>query len=241
MQDFDQKMRWSNDIFYYSRYVDDIIIVSSSREKIADFLNGLCACLPTGLELNSDKKDIVEASVRVEKNAKYLFQFDYLGYKFLVKNPTNGSANKTRTGNLFRKVHIDIAEKKIKKIKTRIVRSFLSYSKINDWKLLRDRVVFLTQNFCIYNPKAGGKKIAGIYYNYPLVSDDAPSLKELDRFLRNAVLAKNGRIFSITNTMLSTCQKRQLLKRSFLKGHRNRSFIHFSATRISQIQSCWLY
>jgi hypothetical protein len=124
---------------------------------------------------------------------------------------------------------------------TRIVRSFLSYAKSNDWGLLRDRVAFLTQNFSVYNPKAGGKKIAGIYHSYPLVSEGAAGLKELDRFLRNAVLSKNGRVFPVTNAMLSAHQKRQLLTRSFAKGHSSRSFVHFSTTRISQIQSCWIY
>lgn len=199
MQDFDQKVRWAGNTFYYSRYVDDIIIVSSAREKATEFLHDLCTWLPPGLELNPDKKAIVEASARVEKEssviAPNLLQFDYLGYQFLVKNPTKQQAGKTKDGDLYRKVQVDIARKKIKRIKTRIVRSFLSYAKSNDWELLRDRVAFLTQNFSVYNPKAGGKKIAGIYHSYPLVSEGAPGLKELDRFLRNAVLAKNGRVF----------------------------------------------
>lgn len=245
MQDFDQKIRWASNTFYYSRYVDDIIIVSSAREKETDFLRELCAWLPPGLELNPDKKNIVAASARVEKEsstiAPNLLQFDYLGYQFLVKNPTKQEAGKAKDGELYRKVHVDIARKKIKRIKTRIVRSFLSYAKSNDWELLRDRVAFLTQNFSVYNPKAGGKKVAGIYHSYPLVSEGATGLKELDRFLRNAVLSNDGRVFSITNTIISAHQKRQLLAYSFVRGHGNRSFIHFSATRISQIQSCWVY
>jgi len=244
MQEFDQKVRWANDTFYYSRYVDDIIIVSSAREKVADFLTELCAWLPPGLELNPDKKYISEASNRVAKvsslAAPNLLQFDYLGYQFLVRNPMKKEVGNTKDGDLFRKVKVDIARKKIKRIKTRIVRSFLNYSKTSDWELLRDRVAFLTKNFSVYNPKAGGKKVAGIYHSYSLVSNDAPGLKELDRFLRNAVLAKNGRVFSITSAMLTAHQKRQLLAHSFARGHSSRSFIHFSATRISQIQSCWV-
>lgn len=245
MQDFDQKMRWASNTFYYSRYVDDIIIVSSAREDEESFLRELRSSLPPGLELNPDKKNIVEATARVAIDsstiAPSLLQFDYLGYQFLVKNPTKQEAGRTKPVQLYRKVHVDIARKKIKRIKTRVVRSFLSYAKSNDWGLLRDRIAFLTQNFSVYNPKAGGKKIAGIYHSYPLISDDAAGLKELDRFLRNAVLSKKGRIFSITNTMISAHQKRQLLGYSFARGHKNRSFIHFSATRISQIQSCWIY
>lgn len=245
MQDFDRKVHWASNTFYYSRYVDDIIIISSAREKAAEFLNELCAWLPPGLELNPTKKSITEASARAEKEnsiaAKNLLQFDYLGYQFSVKNPTKQQAGKTKDGELFRKVHVDIASKKIKKIKTRIIRSFLNYAKTSDWGLLRDRIAFLTQNFSVYNPKSGGKKIAGIYHSYPLVSENAPGLRELDRFLRNAVLAKNGRVFSKTSSTLSAQQKRQLLAHSFARGHSSRSFVHFSAPRISQIQSCWVY
>lgn len=245
MQDFDQKMRWASDVFYYSRYVDDIIVVSSTREDETIFLRELCSCLPPGLELNPDKKNIVAATTRVAKEssaiAPNLLQFDYLGYQFLVKNPTKQEAGKTKDGELYRKIHVDIARKKIKRMKTRIVRSFLSYAKSNDWGLLRDRIAFLTQNFSVYNPKAGGKKVAGIYHSYPLISEGSAGLKELDRFLRNAVLSKKGRVFSITNTIISAHQRRQLLAYSFERGHSNRSFIHFSATRISQIQSCWIY
>lgn len=245
MQEFDQKMRWGSDVFYYSRYVDDIIIVSSAREDETDFLRELRSFLPPGLELNPDKKNIAAATARVAKEdcaiAPNLLQFDYLGYQFLVKNPTKQEAGKTKDGELYRKVHVDIARKKTKRIKTRIVRSFLSHAKSNDWGLLRDRIAFLTQNFSVYNSKAGGKKVAGIYHSYPLISEGAASLKDLDRFLRNAILSKKGRVFSMTNTIISAHQKRQLLAYSFVKGHSNRSFIHFSATRISQIQSCWIY
>lgn len=245
MQGFDQKMRWASDVFYYSRYVDDIIIISSAREDETIFLRELRSCLPPGLELNPDKKSIVAATTRVTKEASAiapnLLQFDYLGYQFSVKNPTKQEAGQTKDGGLYRKVHVDIARRKIKRMKTRIVRSFLSFAKSNDWELLCNRIAFLTQNFSVYNPKAGGKKVAGIYHSYPLISEGSAGLKELDRFLRNAVLSKKGRVFSITNTIISAHQKRQLLAYSFERGHSNRSFIYFSATRISQIQSCWIY
>lgn len=245
MQDFDLNVRGMTNTFFYARYVDDIIIVSSAIENENDFLRELCAWLPPGLELNPEKKNIVVAKSRVEKEispiAPTLLQFDYLGYAFLVKNPTKQEAGKRKDGDLYRKVHVDIARKKIKRIKTRIVRSFLSYALSKDWQLLRDRIAFLTQNFSVYNPKAGGKKIAGIYHSYPLVSEGAPGLRELDRFLRNAVLSKKGRVYSTTNALTSSHQKRELLKYSFARGHGDRIFTHFSAPRISEIQSCWLY
>lgn len=244
MQEFDQNVRWASDTFYYSRYVDDIIIVSSGREKVADFLGALCDSLPPGLKINPEKKDIAEIPARVKKVnsaiSPNLIQFDYLGYQFSVRNPTRQEAGDAKDGDIARKVEVDIAKKKIQRIKTRLIRSFLDYSKTSDWELLRDRVAFLTQNFSVYNPKVGGKKVAGIYHNYPLVSNEAPGLRELDRFLRGAVLSKTGRVFSATAPMLAKHQKRQLLKYSFARGHASRSFVHFSAVKISQIQRCWM-
>lgn len=49
MQDFDQKMRWASDVFYYSRYVDDIIIVSSTREDETDFYGNYVRAFLLGL------------------------------------------------------------------------------------------------------------------------------------------------------------------------------------------------
>lgn len=245
MHDFDQKVRRDNDVFYYARYVDDIIIISSGREDKAEFLRDLCAWLPNGLQLNSDKTAIVEILGKVEQDnstvAPSLLQFDYLGYQFLVKNPTKDEAGKKKNGELHRKVYVDIARKKIKRIKTRIIRSFLSYAKSGDWSLFRDRIAFLTQNFSVYNQKAGRNKLAGIYYSYPLVSEDASGLKDLDQFLKNAVLSKKGRVFSITHAKTTAYQRRQLLAYSFVRGHSNRSFVYFSTKRISKIQSCWIY
>ncbi len=243
MKQFDHLIRSGDDTFYYSRYVDDIIIMTSTREKKAEFVTWIKSSLPPGLSLNPNKREIVEVLSKVEKIkgscAPHIFSFDYLGYAFTVSNPTTVEAGNKKNGELNRSVLIDIASRKIKKFKTRIVRAFLDYGKTGDWDLLRDRVAFLTQNFSVYNPKAGGKKLAGIYYSYPLVNAESGGLLELDRYLRNAVLARTGRVFSKSALRLCGKQKRQLLSSSFVRGHASQSFIHFSGHRISDIQRCW--
>lgn len=244
MQEFDQKVRWAADTFFFARYVDDIIAITSARESTPDFLAQVCSWLPPGLTLNPKKREIVEAPAKISKVnaavAPELLSFDYLGYKFSVRNPTKLEAAGAKDGELFRSVNVDIATKKLKRIKTRLIRSFLDYATTNDWELLRDRIAFLTQNFSVYNPKAGGKKIAGIYYSYPLVTLASPGLKELDDFLRNAVLAKHGRVFIKTSPLLDGKKRRALLGYSFVRGHTDHSFVHFSPQRISAIQNCWL-
>ncbi|MEF8704238.1 MAG: antiviral reverse transcriptase Drt3a [Candidatus Accumulibacter sp. UW26] len=243
MQQFDHLMRSAVETFYYSRYVDDIIIVTSARENTAEFVAWIRNSLPPGLKLNPEKKKIVETLKKVDKikgpSTGPTFSFDYLGYAFAVSNPTTKEAGGKNKSELNRCVSINIASRKLQKIKTRIVRSFLDFSSSGDWGLLRDRIAFLTQNFSVYNPKAGGKKLAGIYHSYPLVTTDSGGLLELDRFLRNAVFARTGRVFSKSALLLSSKQKRQLLGSSFVRGHTTQSFIHFSANRISEIQRCW--
>lgn len=243
MQQFDHLIRSNEDAFYYARYVDDIIIVTSGREKTAEFVEWIKNILPLGLHLNPNKQNIVEASSKVAKVSGVsnppLFYFDYLGYEFLVTNPTNATAGKLKNGELNRGVSIDIASRKLKKLKTRIVRSFIEFGNGGNWDLLRDRISFLTQNFSVYNPKAGGKKLAGIYHSYPLVDDNSDGLNELDRFLRNAILTNKGKVFSKSSILLNGSQKRQLLGYSFLRGHSKKVFVHFSGQRISEIQRCW--
>lgn len=243
MKQFDHWIRSGVDTFFYARYVDDIIIITSAREKPPKFLTSIRSSLPLGLSLNPSKRQIVEVLNKVEKVkascAPPIFSFDYLGYAFTVSNPTNAEAGKKKNSELNRIVVIDIASRKIKKFKTRIVRAFLDFIRTSDWDLLRDRIAYLTQNFSVYNAKAGGKKLAGIYHSYPLVNTESGALLELDRYLRNAVLASSGRVFSKSASLLSAKQKRQLLRSSFVRGHSKQSFMHFSGHRISDIQRCW--
>lgn len=245
MNDFDTHVQRASDTFFFARYVDDIIVVTSTRETTSDFLAKLRSWLPAGLDLNPTKMAIADTGGRLKKidstASPVLLRFDYLGYGFTVRNPLKSETKNFQEGDLTRDVDIDIATKKLKKIKTRLVRSFLEFSKTSDWPLLKDRVAYLTQNFSVYNPNAGGKKIAGIFYSYPLAKEFSPGLRELDSFLRNATLAKNGRLFASTSGLLSGQQRRTLLGYSFSRGHASKSFVHFSPQRIREIQSCWLH
>jgi hypothetical protein len=244
MQEFDLKMRASNDVFFYSRYVDDIIAVTSAREDSSVFLKKSERLLLPGMQLNQAKKQIVSATNRVSPTkpsepTKRLFDFDYLGYAFLVDEPIK-DPQKQRPGDHRRMVTVDIAQKKIKRFKTRISRSFFEFSKTGNWGLLRDRIKFLTNNFSVYNPKVGSKKIAGIFHSYPLTSENAEGFIALDNFLKNAVLSKSGRISALSSPKLNNQQKRELLSQSFAHGHKAQSFVHFPGWRIREIQSCWI-
>ena len=241
MGDFDSILSNTPGVFFYSRYVDDIVIVTSGQEEENLFLDHIESLLPKGLTLNDKKKQISHAKNQVKPiDSKIeLFRFDYLGYSYTTFEPKPQKAK--QHGTHERSVIVDIAASKIRKIKTRIAKSFLDYAKTKNWELLLDRIKFLTQNFSVYNAKAGGKKLAGIFHSYPQVSLESKGLNELDDFLRHATLSKTGRIFSQSSKLLSSNKRKILLSHSFVDGHKNRIFVHFSATRISTIQKCWLY
>lgn len=245
MRPFDIQVIEAPHVYFYARYVDDIVAITSGRETQDDFLDWLRQKLPKGLILNSWKEQIRTVPRRVSPikpamSALELLKFDYLGYEFAVSEPVHDSKIK-QAGGHFRQVTIDISEKKVKKIKTRMVRAFVDYLKSRDWALLRDRLKFLRQNYYVRDPKMGGKKLAGIYHSYPQISGEAKALRELDQFLRNAVLSRKGRVFSELAIRLNGRQKRELLSQSFASGHSGKTFVYFSGDRIHELQKCWKY
>jgi hypothetical protein len=241
MRDSDYTLTNASGVYFYSRYVDDIIIITSGQENEDQFIKIVQKNLPDGLILNTKKTNISPTinQVKPSDSQPTVLKFEYLGYSYVTREPKQQKGK--QPGTHERSLIIDIADSKIKKIKTRIAKSFLDFSNTADWDLLIDRIRFLTQNFAVYNVKAGGKKLAGIFHSYPQVTIGAKGLIELDSFLRHATLSKTGRIFSRSSKLMNGQQKRILLSYSFVGGHKNKTFAHFSAARISAIQKCWKY
>jgi len=233
MQSFDQAISKNNVVFYYRRYVDDIIIITSGKEDKDSFLTHLSSELPKGLIFNSDDKfQFISISKNINNNSLPLnYRFDYLGYSFSIEN--NHSKDKNRA------IKIDIANNKIKKIKTKIIRAFIAFSKDQNFEILIERLLFLSTNFSIYDRNKGRKKLSGIYYNYPELSENNESLLELDQYLRTLILSKATFKHLNISSKLSKNQKRKLLSLSFFKSHTNRSFNYFSGQRIKVLKECW--
>jgi len=237
MRSFDKSIINHPEVFYYSRYVDDILIITSGREKEKEIKSLVENQLPTGLSLNKDKTYLADGTKKENKKPPHLPSgfFEYLGYYYKFGHIGNSKESKARN------IEILISPSKIAKIKKRICRSFISYSNNKDFSLLIDRIKFLTNNFSIYDIESARKKNVGIYFNYPLLSYPSSSLQELDSFLKNAILSRRGKIFSQSSTLLNSKKRKILLGQSFTKGHSEKKYINFPAERISKIKSCWEY
>ncbi|HEJ7001880.1 TPA: RNA-directed DNA polymerase [Serratia marcescens] len=244
MCDFDNNMKSNEFVFYYARYVDDIVIITNGFEDSDVFINNVKSILPDGLRFNEGKKYYISALIpKVSKktNIAYpanLLTFEYLGYDFSVSEKIEEC--KIRGGH--RLIGIDLAYAKANKIKSRIIYSIIDYNKTNDFELLCERLKFLSTNFSVLDSGRVLKRLSGIHFNYPLIDAKASKrLAELDVFLRKAVLSSNGKVFFDFHTNLNQYKKYRLLKISFVRGHEKRHFFHYSASKMMRIQRCWRY
>ncbi|MBU2933298.1 MULTISPECIES: antiviral reverse transcriptase Drt3a [Pseudomonadati] len=240
LSDFDSYIKSHEHVFYYARFVDDIIIITSSKEG-KGFENEIKQQLPKGLKLNStkSKKKVIslntakkEDSYKVKKKVRY--QFEYLGYHFSILPPPIKN-----NPHCFRGLNIDIAESKQKKIKTRIIKSFVYYYKFGDFNLLLDRIKLLTSNFSLLDKKKNIQVMSGLYYNYKRIDiDSSESIRALDKTLKYYTHT-NPKICKGINHSLTKIQKRKLASYSFELGFRNRKRVYFTPTRQSKLQRTW--
>lgn len=239
MRRFDKSIRKIEGFFYYARYVDDIIIFST-KEITRTTLKQIAALLPAGLHLNARKTQVVKFyNDTKEFNGKDV-GISFLGYKFIkyVENYKDGNGkDKQRI-----KFRTTIAPKKIKKIKERVVKAFLDFSKRRDLKLLKDRLLFLSANYPLKTPRqelskyeTAGYLHGGIAYNYPLI-DDLTCLKELDAFLYQIIYMP---AFNKINKLFTPAQKKELQKYSFYTGFQRRISRDFKIDRLTVITECW--
>ena len=218
MKYFDLEIRRMDGVFYYARFVDDIIVFCNNTtaqtnvwEKVPDVLSKI------GLHLNPNK------SYKWD-NQQQIVKLTYLGYTFLPKGKKD--------------VDVSIAERKINMIKTRITKTFLRFAKDGDYDKLKDRIKFLTGNFTLYNPSTLLPIKVGIYFNYNMVTDKAV-LHALDEYYQRLLHCRTGRLGSLLAVRLSAAQRTYLAKYSFVFGFEHHVNHFFTSTTLVDIKNCW--
>lgn len=249
MRDFDKKIAQLQGVYFYARYVDDIIIFTfQNPREIAKNAEEILL-YETGLELNKLKTKIIERHCRCEYTcscpgtckcsksckckddpSKSLF-FEYLGYRFTFSD----------VPEFAEKLVITLSKSKINRIKTRIMRSFLDFISNRNFNLLQSRLSFLTSNYIVKR----NNKIslnAGIYYNYPHINEAGMTeLEALTIFLRKIINAKSKSFGLRLNAVLTPANRLLLAKYCFKAGFVNRKLKRFSAREINTIKKCWIY
>lgn len=237
MCEFDSKISAHPDTFFYARYVDDIIIITSANENNQRFRLLAEESLPKGLkfnELKSQESPMIGKSPTIKKQTdELIYSFEYLGYKISIRKRTNKDKHRI--------IDIDMADKKVKKYKKRLSRAFYDFAKNGNTELLIDRLRFLTKNFKVYNQHLDRTKLSGIYYNYPAIQGNMSNLKNLDGFIRALVLGQKGRLGTLLIVKLDSNLKSRILANSFVKGYEDVAFVTFRPERVGQIKRCWDY
>ena len=218
MKYFDLEIRRMDGVFYYARFVDDIIIFCSNMKaqsnlwaKMPDMLSNI------GLQLNPNKSYKWNSKQQAEK-------LTYLGYTFLP----NGEAD----------VEVSIAERKVNMIKTRITKSFVRFAKDGDFAMLKNRIKFLTGNYTLYNPSTLLPIKVGIYFNYNMLTDKAV-LYALDKYYQNLLHCRSGRLGSHLAARMSVAQRSNLAKYSFVFGFEHHVNHFFTSAMLADITDCW--
>lgn len=215
MKYFDLSLRRVEGVYYYARFVDDIIVFCSSRRSADMVMETAKAELyKLGLTLN-DKKSYIWESTKSNNLV-------YLGYAF---------------NKVGKSLDIAIAEKKIKKIKTKLTKAFVRFAKDRNFYLLKMRVKFLTGNFTIYREDTLLPIKVGIYFNYKMATNMTGG-NDLDRFYQRLLHCQRGRLGS--RLMLAKDKLRDLEKYSFRFGFEHHVNHHFTKEQLSTITNCWL-
>lgn len=241
MRRFDALVRARTEVYFYARYVDDIIIVTRGDETQRSFMRFVRRSLPAGLTLNNAKCKVSDLNAqKVAAGAAVVEStVDFLGYRFGIFVPERLTTPRRATG---RRISIDVAPNKVTRFKTRIVLSLRQFVTDNSFEDLHDRLRLLTGNYNLYDFNKKLRRNVGIAWNYRHVNlTPSPSLSELDRFLLKLLLSNTGSLGSQLHQTLQPAQQRQLLALSFQRSFASKEFYHFNAERLTQLVSTWTY
>lgn len=231
-RDLDKLIKKLPHVYYYARYVDDMVIFSYHKKneakiEVSDVITKF------GLKLNKHKEKSIECNSNRKKNKdndKFI-GFEFLGYH-LYSRPYLKNTKE------WRNVKICIAETKIKKIKSRIIHAFIDFTKKQEFDLLKKRLRFLCGNYSLKKRKES-HLLGGIYYNYSHLTDNADSLQELDRFFHKILFSRKGSLGK--NLNLNNSHRKELARLSFQNGFKERSYHNISPSEMNELHRCWVY
>lgn len=199
MRDIDNEIKNIQDLTYYARYVDDIIMVFTPKtvSSKGDYLSKVRKIITENqLELNEGQngKEIKTFTFELFDNSPFDKSLTFLGYKFLLKNIE--STDKYGKKSYAYSLQIELSDNKVKKYKERLIKAVETYNTTASRnekaarKILFDRLKFLTGNFHLLHSKKSIK--SGIYYSNALLllnksKECIQSLKNLNHEMRLAI------------------------------------------------------
>lgn len=228
--DIDRKLRLREEVVFYARYVDDIIIVLSHLPEgtdIAEYYDKLRETFAQyGLTLKAkgdDKCALLDISKGKSKQT-----FSYLGYNVTLCREKSG-----------KHVSFSLSDAKKDKIKRRIDRVISHFERLarhnahSAAKDLRDGLNRISANIALRKTKEGVK--TGLYYSSNLL-DDLSGLDELTEYLHG----KTVRPFAKTlGEHFDTMARERIDAIDFRQRWEERKIYRFSTTELNNMRK-WL-
>jgi len=233
MASFDEFVRMQPNVFYFGRFVDDIIILTNGTEDGPRFEKELSAALPKGTRFGNKKRERIDIPKLGRGTSSGYPQFEYLGYAFAIRDERL-STNKSK-----RTVDVDLSEHSLTRLLTRTSKAFRAYRKDGRFDDLYLRICYLTSNYKIFDPLVNRKRLAGIYHNHPFLTyHPGNSLRKLDEALRLLIFS-SPQFRAAAGVSLNNQQKITLAARSFLLGHEKQQYYSFSIKSLALVKRCW--
>lgn len=238
LAEFDSHVRSLPDVYFYARYVDDIFILTNGRENPSDFRSSLASRLPPGLQFNprkSNKDWLLEKGPGPNIPAR-VSSFDFLGYEISYYTTVRDKSNR-----VVRRVDVDLSQRKVKRIKTRLVRAALTFLDDHMLSDFEQRIRILTGNYNLVDFDADRTRNVGLYCNYRRIGLPSPSLRSLDDFYRQLLLGHAGAVSQRLKNALSAGNLRALLKYSFTRSFVGRTYYNVPSAELGRLTKCWSY
>jgi hypothetical protein len=252
----ERELRAIEGVYYVARYVDDIVVLSYvdyrtiaskireaftacrlrlNTDKLEDepVVNCRCqtVCIHTGARCACDPKCKCVPTL----DSKHIRSVDILGYRLAFPDVNE---KKDRVEN---DVRVYMADRKIAKYRRRFHFAIQSYLSNGDFRLLTDRVVFLTSNHKLQSTKIGGSLKGGVYYNFSLYDpyEDSTIFPENRLDFLDKVLKAGLASALLIRPAPTRNDRRKLLSMSFVGGHHLRRLHSLSPKRIIEVGECW--
>lgn len=235
---FDEKVTMMPNIYYFSRYVDDIIIITFDDVHYAsNIINNELKLL--GLNINKKSQLLQIPEISFSTINRYKIELTYLGYKYQIIN--HGFEGR-------RIVNVLLSDKKVKKIKSKIMHTFLDYQFNKDNNLLLERIAMLAGNYPIYSSMANKlihseKLKSGVFYSNPLVNQSG-LFKEFNIFIQKLIHTKKNNFVAKGIQVLLADHPNikfelQNNKYDFCEGFKNKTFYDIDLKTMTKLKSCW--
>ncbi len=189
MHDIDQHIRNREEVIFYARYVDDILLILAglpNNQNICQYYKALKELFAKyGLEIK--KNDPIEDKCKLFNfyDSTKKQQFTYLGYKITISKPSN-----------VINADFGMSDKKIDRIKHKIDTAFTHFEKVSKRNIkkakrdLLDSLDLISGNYRLTKSKERVK--AGLFFGHDLLTD-LTDLESLTSYLsdKNVMLYEN--------------------------------------------------